>query len=202
MRLLFVGDGPRDFATVPFLVESILATSIEAETSQWARLQGPGHGYKRKLLYALRQARDLRVDGLVATVDRDADKPRRRLNQLRAGLNKDREGQATIPAALGEAVPHGDAWLLDDSAAVRQVLDLAPETNIPTVRESENPKGVLDRLISDSSRDTDRMKTLREIARVVDVGRCTSPRRTGFEAFVGEVRDELGPLVADERPPA
>ena len=39
-------------------------------------------------------------------------------------------------------------------------------------------------------------------ARVVEVGRCTSPRRTGLEAFVGELRDEFGPLVADERPSA
>lgn len=195
MRLLFVGDGEREAQTVPLLVEGILETSIEAETRPWARLQGPGHGYKKKMQYALRQARALRVPGLVATVDRDTDKPHRRLNELREGSSKDQEKNPPIPTALGEAVPHGEAWLLDDAVAVRAVLGL-PSSAKSQAGGKVDPKATLNGLISNSSFVSDHMTALRDIARAVDVSRCKGAKKTGLAAFAKEVKSELGPLVA------
>ena len=58
IRLLFVGDGERDAATIPRIVEIILSTSVGEEFRSWARLHSSPRGYKRKLLFASRQARD------------------------------------------------------------------------------------------------------------------------------------------------
>ncbi len=198
MRLLFVGDGERDAQTVPCLVESILKTPIEFETRQWFHLHGSGPGYDRKLLFALRLVRDQSACGLVATVDRDMDSRRRRLGQLRKGLEKDRKTHPPIPTALGEAVPHGEAWLLDDSVAVRDVLGLPASVKIPAVGKVD-PKDMLDGLISESSFASDHMTALRDIARAVDISRCKGAKKTGLAAFAKEVKSELGPLVASRR---
>ena len=198
MRLLFVGDGERDAQTVPLLVEGILDIPIKVEMRNWFRLHGSGRGYDRKMLFSLRLARDQRVCGLVATVDRDKDPRRRRLAQLRKGLDKDRESHPPIPTALGEAVPHGEAWLLDDSAAVREVLCLAAEVKIPAVGKVD-PKAALNGLISESSLASERMMALRDIARAVETSRCPNAKKTGLATFVKDVKSELGPLVASRR---
>ena len=196
MRLLFVSDGERDAQTVPCLVERILETPIKFEVRPWARLQGRGRGYKKKLQYALHQARGLPVCGVVATVDRDRDEPLRRLNELKKGLGEDREKNQPVPTALGEAVPHGEAWLLDDSVAVRQALDLPSEVKIPAVRKVD-PKTVINGLISESSLAADHMRALSEIARAVEVSRSPNAKKTGLAAFAKEVKSELGPLTAE-----
>lgn len=199
MRLLFVGDGEREAQTIPFLVEGILDSPVEAETRQWARLHSiAGRGYDRKMLFSLRQARNLSVCGLVATVDRDRDKPHRRLDQLKKGLEADRESHTSIPTALGEAVPHGEAWLLDDSVAVRDVLGLPAGVKIPAVGRVD-PKATLNDLISHSSFASDHVTALRDIARAVDVSRCKRAKKTGLAAFAKEVKSELGPLAASRR---
>ena len=197
MRLLFVGDGEREAQTIPFLVERILDTPVEAEARNWARLHSSaGRGYDRKLLFSLRQARDLCVRGLVATVDRDTDKPFRRLNELKKGLTQDRKNNSEIPTALGEAVPHGEAWLLDDAAAVREVLGLSASVKISSVGKVD-PKSTLDDLISDSAFSSDHMTALRDIARAVDISRCPNAKKTGLDTFAEEVRTALGSLAAD-----
>ncbi len=197
MHLLFVGDGERDAQTVPFLVEGILGIPIEAEIKPWARLREPGHGYRKKLRYALVQARALEVRGLVATVDRDRDEPHRRLNELKAGLSQDQAKNPAMPSALGEAVPHGEAWLLDDSVAVRQVLGISEGVRIPAV--GKVAKATLNDLISNSSLTNDHMTALRDIARAVDISRCKGAKKTGLAAFAKEVKSELGPRVASRR---
>ncbi|MCH7885708.1 MAG: hypothetical protein IIC01_10715, partial [Planctomycetes bacterium] len=119
MRLLFVGDGDRDAATVPHLVEGILGLEITDEFRSWKklRLQPKStprglRGYTPKLMYAVRAARSRGLDGVVATVDRDAEEPRSRLAKLQEGRDLDRREDPALPTALGEANPHGEAWLL------------------------------------------------------------------------------------------
>ena len=196
IRLLLVGDGERDAATVPHLVTTILGAKIAPETRMWVRLHGAGKGYKKKLLFALRQARDLRADGLVATVDSDKEKKGRRLRTLRAGRASDREKHPPLPTALGEAVPHGEAWILDDAAAVRAALTVPTDTEIPTLRETGNPKKTLHDLLRQSPRAGERpVEVWADIAKRLDPARCTHAKESGFRAFVSDVRSELGPLT-------
>ncbi len=198
IRLLFVGDGKRDAATVPRLVEQILGTSVQEDTRVWARLHGAGRGYEAKLLYALRQARDQNVGGVVATLDSDEDKPRRRLRRLKDAREADRERSPPIPTALGEAVPHGEAWLLDDPVAVREGMRLPGDTEVPGVRSTKNPKSALTRLMALSPRENDEtLLVWADVARRVDPARCTHSKKTGFHTFVEEVRSELGAISHD-----
>lgn len=197
IRLLFVGDGKRDAATVPPLVETILDTEIDPETRIWARLHASGRkGYDRKLVYALLQARDLGVPGVVATVDSDKEPKGKRLRSLQKGRISDREKRPPLPTALGEAVPHGEAWLFDDPAAVRTTLRLSDDLEIPTLRETRDPKKMLNKLCKQSPRAQDPPpEVLAEIAKCVDPARCSHAKQSGFLAFTKEVHSELGSLL-------
>ena len=117
IKLFFVGDGPRDEAVVPHLVAKILALdALQSGFSPWASLHKKSKGYARKLRFAIRQARDQNALGLVATVDSDESGRSGRLNQLRDGRDEDRQSAPPFPTSLGEAIPHLEAWLLDDEA--------------------------------------------------------------------------------------
>jgi len=208
--LFFVGDGARDEATVPPLVRTILQIDFSTLFQPWARLHAaerrgrPGRrlrGYGRKLLYAIRAARVAQADGLVATVDRDKA-PGGRLGRLREARAADRQQAPSLPTALGEAKPHAEAWLLDDPVAVREALELPGNAPIPSVRQSRHPKDTLHRLWErspriEAGRDEPEIGVLRDIARRVDSTRCAHGRETGFQAFVTEVRRELGGLAGD-----
>lgn len=202
IRLLFVGDGKRDAATVPPLVGGILGVEITGENLSWKeiRLQPESapralRGYARKLMYAVRAARSRRLDGVVATVDTDAEEPRSRLAKLQEGRDLDREKAPPLPTALGEANPHGEAWLLDDDAAVRKALELPGDVPIPAVRDTNDPKGALDELMDRSPREKAsehrRLHLLGAIAANVTPNRCAHAKTTGLDAFTKDVRDEL-----------
>jgi len=207
IALLFVGDGERDAATVPALVETLLQTPFRAETRMWARLHGapttakqrqrkPAQkGYERKLRFAVRQANDAGAAGVVATVDSDTDKPGTKLRRLRKGREAARKDPCAIPIALGEARPHGEAWLLDDAQAVRSALGLGGDDVVPSTREVTSPKTKLHALLAASPRAGERpLDVWKDIARNVRLGRCGNPKRTGFSKFVKDVADQLGHL--------
>jgi hypothetical protein len=203
IRLLFVGDGERDAATNPHLVSTIITAAVQPTSSPWARLNRAGHGYDRKLLFAIRQARAHRLDGVVASVDRDTSRHRDRLRELEAARTRDREAHPPLPAALGCADPHAEAWLLDDPVAVRCALRLAGDTPIPTVRQVDSPKTEIDRLQRASSRcDELPRDVLVDIARELSIDRCQHARETGFAHFVDDVRAEIGPLARNYTPNA
>lgn len=197
ISLLFVGDGHRAAATIPRIVETILNSTVQDDFRPWARLHGSPRGYKRKLRYAYLQAQDIGVEGLVATVDCDNDRKGRKLKKLRQARRDERQESPHFPTALGEAVPHAEAWLLDDPVAVRNTLSLAPDAEVPNVRDVASPKNALDELISasDSANDVF-MDVCRRVAQQLNPSRCVHARETGFKAFVSEVRDEIGPLMA------
>ncbi|HOW19816.1 MAG TPA: hypothetical protein PLC79_12340 [Phycisphaerae bacterium] len=196
IRLLFVVDGERDAVTVPRLVERILTTQVAEETRPWARLHGAPKGYRSKLLFAMRQAQDSHSVGLVAVVDADRDHEGRRLRAMREARDEERTRSAVFPTALGEAFPHGEAWLLDDPSAVREALGLPADTAVPTVRHAKNPKKSLEELHATSRRTGDRpVDVWADIARRLDPSRCAHAAETGFSQFAGEVRCEIGPVV-------
>lgn len=180
-RLSYIGDGHRDRAMVPPLVESVIGAHEVADFTAWREIR-LNRGYERKLLYALRRAEGMGVDGVVATVDRDRDPQPRR-----PALVDGREG-ASVPAVVGEAVPHGEAWLIDDLEALREILSLSPEAKASPGR---NPKAELDALIDAVGRAHERLDVLGELARAVRLERCRGAAKSGLAAFLDDVRCQL-----------
>lgn len=196
IRLLFVGDGERDAATNPHLIATITGAEIEPTAIPWPRLHVAGHGFDRKLLFAICQARQDGLQGVVATIDKDTSPGRDRLRDLEAGRTKDREQAAPLPTALGCADPHAEAWLLDDPVAVRETLQLAADAEIPNVRDVDSPKNSLTGLHTQSPRSEVPIRTiLVEIAQALVVQRCQHAKETGFARFIKEIEDEIGPLA-------
>ncbi len=199
IRIYFVGDGERDAATIPYLVIDILQIKIEATTTHWPRLNSGGKGYPKKLRFAMKQAIDARADGLVAVVDRDKAEKRSRLRELQAGREAWRANSTMppLPAALAEASPHGDVWLLADPVVIREALELSNDVKIKSVRNTKDPKATLNELIKGSKyrNEMDIKVVLADIARLVDHRRCSHPEETGFGEFVKDVRVEFGHLV-------
>ncbi len=196
IRFLCVGDGDRDRVAVPPLVEGILGCGVEADFEPWARLHQGGKGLVRRLGFAVRQARSRRHDALVAVVDADRSPPRKKLKELRERRDEERQNHPPFPTALGEAVPHLEAWLLDDPVAVREALALPATAQIPTVRQTQSPKQALDGLISTSLPFADRrMDGLRAIAELIEPDRCQHKDETGFDSFRRDVTDELAGLL-------
>jgi hypothetical protein len=192
IRLLFVGDGPRDTAIMPAIVSTILAKQVrpdQLEPRVWARLHDAGRGYDRKLLFALAQARADGLAGVVATVDSDKSGSER-LDKMRTARATDRARNPPIPIALGCADPHGEAWLLDDPDAIRAGLNLPVDHVVTSVRKTKNPKSVLEAIMS-SKAGARPLELMETIALALVPSRCTHKMETGFEAFEREVKVEL-----------
>jgi hypothetical protein len=192
-RIHFVGDGDRDARTVPHLVETILEMQIESVTFHWARLNSVS-GYARKVFYAIASAVNQEADGVVLVVDRDKAQAWRRLGELNNGREdyRQRSSHVSLPAAIGEANPHGEAWLLDDTVAVRQALQLEPSVEIRPIAKTKDPKAHLTELIGIS--DVAGMKpidALAAIAQLVDPERCLHTKATGFERFRSDLLKEF-----------
>ncbi len=198
-RLLFVGDGERDRITVPRLVEGILTKRFEEVFRPWARLHQGGRGYSRKLRFAALQARGVRAAGLVVTLDSDKSKKGSRRKELQQGRESLAAKGENLPMALGEASPHGEAWLLDDNVAVQRALELSPETKIPNPGKVSNAKQALEELLALSPRRTERPLEIWEaVAAEVRLDRCRNASATGFEAFVDEVNRHIAPVFETE----
>ena len=197
------GDGDRDGATVPALISNLLGMEVEGTFFPWnsppeskgrkLRMNTRG-GYAKKIAFAIERARHDRAAGLVAVVDRDVEPTGDRLDSLRLGRESDRQVRAPIPTAIGEAVPHGEAWLLDDRVAVRDSLYLE-DRDLHAIDES-NPKSALDALIRASSRrEEPHLDVLHDIAGRVDRSRSPNAARTGFAPLADQVRHEFRDLA-------
>lgn len=197
MRIHFVVDGERDIVTIPRIVEKLLGTEIEETSKTWARLHGSaGKGYGRKLRYALLQARDNDAQGVAAIVDEDRS-GKERLKNLQQAREEDRTQHPPFPTAIGLAIPHGEAWLLDDAEAVKAALKLSPDAKVPGVGQSRSPKEDLQALHDESPRDERPLEVWADIAMEIDIQRYREPRKTGFAAFEKEVEAELRPLLLE-----
>lgn len=199
IKLLIVGDGARDSVTVPFFAQKVLGEPIEPDAIPWPRLQS-NRGYAARLQFAMLQARNRGTVGLIAVVDADRDPQRDKLKRLKEGREKSREKAPPFPTALGEAVPHGESWLLDDPVAIRHGLGLESKVEIPTIRDTKSPKDTIEELRKQGSRrEEEILDLLAAIAEALEPKRCVHEKETGFHGFCEELRSELGPLVKPRR---
>jgi hypothetical protein len=193
--IFFVLDGPRDHITVPPLVGHILGLSIRPQTMPWARLRQKGNakGYQRQLQFAIRQAQDAKTAALVAVIDRDAASRREKRKELIAA----REQSAGYPVALGQADPHGEAWLLDDPVAIRRGLGFTGDAEIPNIRDVESPKDTIEQLRKNSELSGEPiLQVLQAITKHVDPSRFQHAKETGFEAFEKDVKHQFKTVAA------
>jgi len=190
MKLLFVADGPRDKATLPGLVRSILGHEFSESFERWAHLRDGGKGYERKLKFAVGLARMQKMDGVVAVADRDRDRSKDRHNALKDCRQKLRDRGIALPAAVGVADPYVDVWLLDDETAVRRGLKLDANTAVPHATKSKDPKTDLNELVSTSEFE-EMMDALESIAGHVTEARSPHAKETGFADFADDCRREF-----------
>jgi hypothetical protein len=192
--LYFAGDGARDSASVPPLVERVLGTAFTVHATTWKEIRLRQGTFEQKVQFALRQAFDMGAAGAVITGDRDRGGKRELLKLFIKQRTKENH-RSGLRAALGVADPHGEAWLLDDPAAVREALHLEEGTEVPRVQDGY-PKELLQGLIDGSARAGDEvLVVLSDIAREVQLDRCRSATNTGFRAFVQDIQNELGQLA-------
>lgn len=201
MSILVIGDGPRDQVALPVLICRILDANTATRYDDWHRVRvyhQKGTIYARKLKYLTRRAR---ADGFIAlaiVVDTDKAPPRDRLRDLRRGREEDRQGNPPFPTALGEANPHFDVWLLDDTVAVREALQLAADFHVPNAAKAAYPKDALSELIQHSQMTSLPVSEIvGEIARHLVPERCVHRKETGFFTFIKDVGDEIGPVMSD-----
>lgn len=215
IRLYISGDGELDAAMLPQLICAILRTSGVDDPQfepilpeiPWTktrlglvRLQ-QGSGLARRLEFAAINARSSIADGLAVTLDGDKAQRRTRLQDVMKGRDaiRNRAGQSHIPIALGEARPHGEAWLLADQQAVKDALEFPPDEQLAVANEIvKDPKAVLQGLLRGrfSGRFDTMLAAYEEVARNVALDRCQRAKETGLEEFAEEVRRELGPLFS------
>lgn len=204
ITLLFVGDGPRDEAMLPPLARTVLGCADGAFAAlfrAWRSIRlNQGSGFARKLAFAHDVGRDAGSRGVVAVVDRDTSGGER-LKEVRQARDDLAQRAARMPIALGAAIPHGEAWLLDDPVAVRKALGLPRDAGISSPHKAPDPKAELNRLWEASPRCRDNpgeppAVALRAIAAELRIERCNQRDATGFRAFSEDVVAELGPLSA------
>jgi hypothetical protein len=194
MKLLFVGDGPRDEAMVPAIVNRTFPQVTKDEFRAWKNIRlDRGRGYEDRLKFALRIAIDAGMVGVVATLDRDKAKSGDRLSALRSARENHRtdSSKPRLRIALGEANPHAEAWILDDPKAIRDVLGLPTSTEVPNVRDCGSPKDSLHALFDQSDRDDDELVLLAELASALNDNRCNHRTETGFQDFIDDIATEL-----------
>lgn len=199
LHLLMTADGPRDEVTVPYLVAGLLGEEVRAEFTSWKdiRVRGGAKGIGalgRKLLFLMRRAKDRGFAGLVATVDRDKDAASHKLSDLRQAREYDRANSKLTPAALGEAIPHVEAWLLDDPVAVRAALGFAPDAEIKSPTKIRSPKDELHALCGKCKTGQSAIELLTQLAKQLAIAHCIHAQQTGFQQFATEVERELRPL--------
>jgi hypothetical protein len=189
-HICYLGDGARDNAVLPHLVRSLLGADFPSTFQRWAHLRVGG--FARKLKFAAIAAIEDKELAIVAVVDRDKAEKHERLLQLKSARDQVHAKDPDFPIAIGEANPHGEAWLLDDPIALRQVLRLKDDITIPSVITTCNPKSELQNLIDQSPENwSSTLEAMTAIAEEFQHYRCDCRGETGLAEFVEDVLAEL-----------
>lgn len=197
ISLSIIGDGPLDEAMLPPIIGNILEVEVNSRFDAWKSLRVHG-GYPGKLKYAIRRIIANGGDqGLVAVVDQDKDQKGDRIDQLKRAREDSRS--LGVPTAVGRAIPHGEAWLLDDPEAVKTGLGLPAGARVPSPRRVGSPKYALTGLYQKNTRGlSTRKDAWRLIALEIQPNRCRTPSRTGYAEFVEDLTQELLILTRPE----
>ncbi|MCC7291945.1 MAG: hypothetical protein IT449_07790 [Phycisphaerales bacterium] len=204
IRIQILGEGSRDEAAAPPLVENLLGRRISAAFTAWSspsiqRFHQKGLSkLGRRLLYVLARASADGVQGVVAIIDGDQLEGER-LAALKAGRRRHREKYPPIPTALGCAIPHFEAWLIDDPVAVREVLRLPADCEVSSPTRTSSPKLVLHALFTGSPRASEDLElaVLPEIARRFQLERCNQRNHTGLADFAKDLRAAFREVIGD-----
>ena len=180
---------------MPIVVHRLCGKPFEMQvkTKRYAHLQGKG--LWQKVAFAKRQARYNRgTRGAVFVLDKEG------YDKVIAELTRGRDHELpNFPLAIGAAMPCIEAWLLVDSSALRQALELAHSPELPANPESlpapienrkHNPKMVLAGLGAASQARKD------AIAHKLDLTKARAGCSVSFEPFAAEVETHLRPLFA------
>lgn len=199
LSIFILGDGPLDNAMLPPIIKRVLDVETNPEFKAWKDIRlnrkSSKGGYAAKLKYAIRRvkARDS-LQAVIAVVDQDKDNKGTRIVNLKEARDADRHHN--IPTSVGRAIPHGEAWLIDDHEAVKQGLGLPADAKIPSVNKTNNPKNALNEILQDLN---DNMKSRKyayeSIAMNVQLPRCRFPEKTGFSGFVEDLETEFACLI-------
>ena len=112
-------DRCRGFALMlaVFMIVTLAAIGVYLVTVSTGQTQAVSQDEQGVRAY--QAALHLRAAALVATVD--SDNTEGRLAELRAARDEEQR-KAHLPVAVGEAHPHGEAWLLDERATLESAL--------------------------------------------------------------------------------
>jgi hypothetical protein len=169
------------------LLSLLRGSPVSVKFQPWKALRVGG--YDKKMKFAVRVAFDERLDGVVAWADDDGANEDR-LKKLRGGRNETTQ-TLNVPAAVGVAVPHAEAWILDDPAAVRQVLGMEQEEPVPSVKVSQYPKTTLNVLCAQHCPGVRVMELLPRFCQALQPSRMVHSTHTGFEAFQKDFEDRF-----------
>ncbi|MBT3218228.1 MAG: hypothetical protein HN348_04000 [Proteobacteria bacterium] len=189
-KVLLIVDGERDVWMLPAIVATHLGRPIKPKVLTWKspELRIRGTGFGRKLKLAIRIAEDEENNGLIAFVDHDRSKRPRRVELNKARQESRDQGYGKGPIAIGEAIPHGEAWLLDAHTAVQTVLGLGADAKIPDVKK--DAKQPLDSLLRTHWEGT-RQEAFEQIAQLVDVAKTRRSKDTGLKPFIDDLIREF-----------
>ncbi len=199
-----VGDnptpGPPDQGVVPILLHTLCGRPANMLVKRYGRrfMDQPG-GLKRKVNFAVLQARYSRSDGAAFVVDSEGE-----LRKTVAALARGREmTPGDFPLAIGVAHPCIEAWLLANAGAICRGLGLPQPPQVPDQPEDlpapqadrrNNPKTVLARAAGSRRGDLQADEKDRIAAAMTDLDLARRRCPQGFAPFAGEVQEYLRPL--------
>lgn len=191
MKCKFLGEGATDKQIIPILLGSHNIDVQQSDFVTWKSLHLRGRkGFKKKVKLAIGLARLAGLEGLIATLD--ADKQPDRIKRLKEARNEDRDDRSKLrfPVVIGQANPELEAWLLDDTHAVKNGLRLSAQTKVPSPDKVPDVKLALEQLIHDSSIETNSVGLV-SIAELVTCKTSRNPDKTGLRSFIDDARNEL-----------
>lgn len=192
MSYVFVGEGNNDELVVPIVLQKHGLNCEKSDFVTWKSLhQRNRRGFRKKAKFAFILARLQGVEGVVITLD--ADNQPARLNELKAARDEDRADVANqrIRIVVGQANPELEAWLLDDSEAVKSGLSLSAQTQVQSPKDVPDVKAALDQLFRESNLAECREDCLAAVAGQVRLANSRDPKTTGLSAFLEDAKAEL-----------
>ena len=170
-------------------------STMNAQTRRTRRLHGKG--FERKALAAIVDAKARGALALVMVSDRDGEKNRARLSEMKKGRDAAARQGHLLPAALGQCIEKPEAWLLADSKALCEALNIKLPGAIPDPESIRDPKEHLAGFYAQDTSDRRAWERHEAIAGVADVDTLAKHCPKGFRPFRDEVVKRLSPLFEE-----